>query len=144
MPDQACEFPAFNASDEVVAKVLRESKTIAVIGLSPKEDRPSHYVSAYMKVQGYKIIPVNPGQTQLLGEPCYKSLLDVPGPVDIVDIFREPSAVPAIVEEAIQKKAKVIWMQLGIVHNEAAQRAKDAGLTVIMNKCIMVEHRNHI
>lgn len=144
MPDQTCEFPAFNAPSEEIAKVLRDSKIIAVIGLSPKEDRPSHYVSAYMKNAGYKIIPVNPGQTELLGETCYKTLADVPGPIDIVNIFREASAVPAIVEEAIQKKAKVIWMQLGIVHNVAAQRAKTAGLTVIMNKCIMVEHRNHL
>jgi predicted CoA-binding protein len=142
MPD-ACEFPAFNAPDSEITKLLRDAKTIAVIGLSPKEDRPSHYVSVYMKNQGYKIIPVNPGQTELLGEKCYKTLADVPGPVDIVDIFREPAAVSAIVDEAIQKKAKAVWMQLGIVNNEAAQRAKNAGLTVIMNKCIMVEHRNH-
>ncbi len=143
MSDQACEFPAFNAPDDVIAKVLREAKTIAVIGLSPKEDRPSHYVSAYMKDAGYKIIPVNPGQTELLGEKCYKSLSDVPDPVDIVDIFREPSAVPEIVDEAIKKKAKAVWMQLGIVHNDSAKRAQAAGLTVIMNKCIMVEHRNN-
>ena len=138
----ACEFPAFHTPDRVIAEVLKTTKVIAVIGLSPKEDRPSHYVSVYMKNQGYKIIPVNPGQTQLLGEPCYKSLTDVPGPVDMVNIFREPSAVPEIVDEAIAKGAKVIWMQLGIVHNAAADKARAAGLTVIMNKCIMVEHRH--
>lgn len=141
--DDACEFPAFNAPDETIAKVLKTSKVIAVVGLSPKEERPSHYVSVYMKENGYKIIPVNPGQTELLGEKCYPSLLEVPGPIDIVNIFREPSAVPEIVDQAIQKGAKTVWMQLGIVHNEAARKAQKAGLTVIMNKCIMVELRNH-
>jgi predicted CoA-binding protein len=138
-----CEFPAFNAPDDAIAKVLKESKVIAVIGLSPNADRPSHHVSAYMKDAGYRVIPVNPGHKEILGEKCYKTLLDVPEPVDIVDIFRRPEAIPEIVDQAIQKKAKTIWMQLGIVHNEAAKKAQKAGLTVIMNKCIMVEHRNH-
>src|SRR4030088_589520 len=100
-----------------IAEILRNSKTIAVVGLSPKPDRPSHGVSAYMQAQGYRIIPVNPGHPEILGEKAYKSLLDVPETVDIVNIFREPSAVPEIVDQAIAKKAKVIWMQEGIVHN---------------------------
>jgi predicted CoA-binding protein len=139
MPNE-CEFPSANASDPEIAEILRKSKVIAVVGLSPKPDRPSHSVSAYMKDQGYTIIPVNPGHPEILGEKAYKSLLEVPGPIDIVDIFREPAAVPEIVDQAIQVKAKVIWMQEGIVHNEAAEKARKAGLKVVMNKCIYKEH----
>ena len=117
------------------------AKTIAVIGASPKPERPAHWISVYLKEQGYRVIPVNPGQTEVLGDKCYKSLTDIPEAVDIVDIFREPNAVPAIVDEAIAKKAKVIWMQEGIVHNAAAEKAKAAGLKVVMNKCIYKEHQ---
>lgn len=138
MPE--CEFPTSNASSDEIAEILKTAKTIAVVGLSPKPERPSHGVTAYMQTQGYKIIPVNPGHAEILGEKAYKSLLDVPGPIDIVDIFREPAAVPEIVDHAIQKKAKVIWMQEGIVHNEAAEKARKAGLKVVMNKCIYKEH----
>src|SRR3954465_6147688 len=98
MPD--CGLPSSNPSSAEIEKIFCESKTIAVIGLSPKPERPSHSVTVYMKEHGYKIIPVNPGQTEILGETCYKSLLDVPDPVDIVDIFREPAAVPEIVDQA--------------------------------------------
>jgi len=136
-----CEFPTGNASSDEIDSILKTAKTIAVIGLSPKEDRPSHYVSKYMKEHGYRVIPVNPGQTTLLGETCYRSLLDVPEDVDVVDIFREASAVPEIVDQAIAKKAKAVWMQSGIVHNAAAEKARAAGLQVVMNKCVMVEHR---
>ena len=139
MPPE-CEFPASNASSDEIAEILRTSKTIAVVGLSPKPERPSHSVSAYMKEVGYKIIPVNPGQTEILGEKVYKSLLDIPEPVDMVNIFREPSAVPEIVDQAIQIRTKVVWMQEGIVHNEAAEKARKAGLKVVMNKCIYKEH----
>jgi predicted CoA-binding protein len=135
-----CEFPASNATPQEIADLLRTSKTIAVVGLSPKPERPSHGVSAYMKAQGYRIIPVNPGQDRILGEKAYKSLLEVPDPIDIVDIFREPAAVPEIVEQAIQKKARAIWMQEGIVHNAAAEKARAAGLLVVMNLCIYKEH----
>src|SRR5258706_9777430 len=139
MPEE-CEFPKSNATDAEIADILRTTKTIAVVGLSPKPDRPSHSVTVYMMDQGYTIIPVNPGHAEILGEKAYKSLLDVPGPIDIVDIFREPAAVPEIVDQAIQKKAKVIWMQEGIVHNEAAEKARKAGLKVVINKCIYKEH----
>jgi uncharacterized protein len=138
MPE--CEFPSFNASSVEIAEILRRYKTIAVIGLSPKPDRPSHSVSVYMKDHGYRIIPVNPGQAEILGERCYKDLLSVPEAVEIVDIFRDAAAVPEIVDQAIAKKAKVIWMQSGIVHNEAAEKARAAGLRVVMNKCIYQEH----
>jgi predicted CoA-binding protein len=136
-----CEYPKSNATSSEIAGILRQAKVIAVIGASPKPERPSHQISAYLKDQGYKVIPVNPGQTEILGDKCYKSLTEVPEAVDIVDIFRDPEAVPGIVDEAIAKKAKVIWMQLGIVHNEAAEKARQAGLQVIQNKCISVEHQ---
>jgi uncharacterized protein len=137
-----CEFPKENASQDEIAQILRSSKVIAVIGASLKPERPSHWISVYLKEQGFKVIPVNPGLSEVLGDKCYKSLNDIPEPVDIVDIFRDPSAVPAIVDEAIAKKAKAIWMQQGIVHNEAADKARAAGLQVVMNKCIYVEHQN--
>lgn len=135
-----CEFPQENASSAEIAQILRETRVIAVVGLSPKPERPSHSVSAYMKDQGYVIIPVNPGQKEILGETCYPSLNDVPGAVDMVNIFREPSAVPEIVDQAIAIKAKVVWMQEGIVHNGAAAKARAAGLKVVMNKCLYKEH----
>jgi predicted CoA-binding protein len=138
MPD--CEIPESNASSDEIAEILRTAKTIAVVGLSPKPERPSHGVTAYMQDQGYTILPVNPGHSEILGKTCYKSLLDVPKPIDIVNIFREPSAVPEIVDQAIAKKAKAIWMQEGIVHNAAAEKAQAAGLKVVMNRCIYKEH----
>ncbi|MBI2069171.1 MAG: CoA-binding protein [Elusimicrobia bacterium] len=135
-----CEVPAFNASSEEMAGILKTAKTIAVVGLSPKPERPSHDVARYLKARGYKIIPVNPGHKEILGEPCYPSLLEVPEKVDLVDIFRETAAVPDIVDQAIKIKAKAVWMQLGIIHNEAAKKAKAAGLKVVMNACTKVEH----
>src|SRR6266568_1916405 len=135
-----CEFPKQNANSAEIAEILRASRVIAVIGASLKPERPAHWISVYLKEQGYRVIPVNPGHAEILGEKCYRSLSEVPQAVDIVDIFRDPSAVPAIVDEAIAKKAKVIWMQEGIVHNEAADKARKAGLKVVQNKCIYKEH----
>jgi len=136
-----CEFPTTNATNDEIADLLHHAKTIAVIGASLKPERPAHWISVYLKEQGYKVIPVNPGHAEVLGDKCYKSLSDIPEPVDIVDIFRETGAVPGIVDEAIAKKAKVIWMQQGIVHNAAAEKAKAAGLKVVQNKCIYQEHQ---
>ena len=136
-----CEFPTTNATNAEIAQILKSARTIAVIGASLKPERPAHWISVYLKEHGYKVIPVNPGHTEILGDKCYKSLSEIPEPVDIVDIFREPKAVPAIVVEAIAKKAKVVWMQLGIVSNAAAEKAKQAGLQVVQNKCIYQEHR---
>ncbi len=135
-----CEFPKENATSEEIAEILRTAKTIAVIGASPKPERPSHWIYSYLKEQGYHVIPVNPGQKEIDGDKCYPSLTEIPEAIDLVDIFRDPSAVPAIVDEAIAKKAKIIWMQEGIVHNEAADKARAAGLKVVMNKCIYKEH----
>ena len=138
MPE--CEFPKSNATAQEIDAILRATKIIAVVGLSPKPERPSHSVSAYMKEQGYTIIPVNPGQKEILGEKAYAKVTDIPGPIDMVNIFREASVVPEIVDQAIAKGAKVVWMQEGIVHNAAADRARAAGLQVVMNKCVYKEH----
>jgi len=121
--------------------VLRDSHTIAVIGLSSRRFRPSFGVAEYMKRAGYRIIPVNPNEREIMGETCYPDLDSVPGPVDIVDIFRRSEFVPEIVEAAIRKGAKAVWMQEGVYHEEAAHRAEAAGLAVAMDRCILKEHR---
>jgi len=126
-----------------LAQILREARTIAVIGLSPKAARPSHQVATYLLEAGYEVIPVNPGHDQILGLRAYPDLAAVPGPVDIVDIFRNPQEVPAIVDSAIAIGAKVVWMQLGIVHEQAAAKARAAGLTVVMDRCLKVDHQNY-
>ena len=118
-----------------------EPRTIAVIGLSDNPDKPSNYVSAYMQRHGYKIFPVNPAVTTVLGETAYASLTDLPVKPDIVDVFRLPNAVPAIVEEMIALGLTNLWVQQGIVNMEAAERAEQAGIKVVMDRCIMVEHR---
>jgi hypothetical protein len=124
-----------------IADILRRSKTIAVVGLSNSPLRPSHGVSAYMQMQGYKIIPVNPLITQSLGEKAYATLLDVPGKIDIVNIFRRPEFVGQIVDQAIQLKVPAIWMQESVVDEAAAKKARDAGIFVVMDECILKEHR---
>ncbi len=121
--------------------LLRTSKTIAVVGLSTKRSRPSYGVSEYMQAQGYTIIPVNPGETEVLGEPAFATLDEVPGTVDIVDIFRRSECVPEIVDAAIRKGARGIWMQEGVENEEAAAKARAAGLEVVMDRCILKEHR---
>jgi uncharacterized protein len=136
-----CEMPLQNATSDEVRKILLSAKTVAVVGLSDKPERSSYQVAAYLQAQGYRIIPVNPNVTTVLGETAFPSLTAVPEPVDIVDIFRQSDAVPAIVNEAIAKQAKVVWMQEGIAHNAAADQARAAGLQVVMNKCILKEHR---
>lgn len=123
-----------------VTKLLERYKTLAVVGLSSKPSRPSHGVAAYMKAHGYRIIPVNPNEKAVLGEKAYGSLEDVPEPIAVVVIFRRSEFVPGVVESAILRGAKVIWMQEGVVHEEAARRARDAGLEVIQDRCILKEH----
>ena len=124
-----------------IAELLHSSRTIAIVGLSSKRFRPSHGVSDYLKRAGYRIIPVNPMETQVLGEKAYPDLESVPGPIDIVDIFRRSECVPEIVEAAIRKGAKAIWMQEGVYNEEAARRAEEAGLMVVMDRCILKDHR---
>jgi predicted CoA-binding protein len=125
-----------------IRRILEESKTVAVVGLSPKPHRPSHRVAHYLMEAGYTIIPVNPGQDTILGLPCYPSLRAIPAPVDLVDIFRRPEAVLPVVEDAIAIGARFIWMQEGIVNEDAAAKAEAAGLMVIMDRCTMVDHMN--
>ena len=125
---------------ESILMILENYKTLAVVGLSAKPSRPSHGVSAYMKARGYRIIPVNPNETEVLGERAYPSLEAVPEPVEVVVIFRRPEYVRDIVESAIRKGAKVVWMQEGVFDEEAALRAQEAGLTVIQDRCILKEH----
>jgi predicted CoA-binding protein len=124
-----------------VAERLREAKTIAVVGLSGRRFRPSHGVAEYLQRAGYRVIPVNPHETEVLGEKAYPDLASVPLPVDIVDIFRRSEHVPEIVEEAIRIGAKMVWMQEGVIHENAAQSALAAGLEVVMDRCILKEHR---
>ncbi|MCY4583720.1 MAG: CoA-binding protein [Chloroflexi bacterium] len=127
---------------DTAEQVLRESTVIAVVGLSDRPDRPSHGVAKYMQECGYRIIPVNPGLTgPVLGEQPYARLEDVPEHVDVVDIFRRAVDVPPVVDGAIRIRADAVWMQLGISHGEAAARAEAAGLRVVMDKCMAIEHR---
>ena len=125
-----------------IKKLLTTAKTIAVVGLSPKESRPSNMVARYLIEAGYTVIPVNPGQKEILGLDCYPDLASIPIPVDIVDIFRRSEDVPPIVAEAIAIGAKAIWMQEGVIHAEAARTAKAAGLTVVMDRCLKTAHRD--
>ena len=124
-----------------IAELLTSARTIAVVGLSSRRARPSYGVSEYMQGAGYRIIPVNPQEAEVLGEKAYPDLDSVPVGVDIVDIFRRPEFVPELVEAAIRIGAKAVWMQEDVVHEEAAERARAAGLTVVMDRCILTEHR---
>lgn len=124
-----------------IPDLLRNSHTIAVVGLSGKRTRPSHGVSEYMQAAGYRIIPVNPLETEVLGEKAYPDLESVPEKIDIVNVFRRSEFVPEVVESAIRIGARTVWMQEGVVHEAAAERARAAGLEVVMDRCILKEHR---
>jgi predicted CoA-binding protein len=138
---ESCEMPQSNATPEEVRLLLQGSHTIAVVGLSDKPERDSYQVAAYLQRQGYRIIPVNPAIKEVLGEKSYPRLEVIGEKIDIVDIFRKPEAVPEIVASAIAVGAKAVWMQEGIAHNAAADQARAKGLQVVMNKCILKEHR---
>jgi len=127
-----------------IADLLRHSKTIAVVGLSSNPMRPSHGVSAYMQSYGYRIIPVNPNVDECLGEKSYPSLLDVPEKIDIVDIFRRSEFVEEVVDQAMQLKVPAIWMQEDVIHERAAEKARKAGVFVVMDRCILKEHRSRL
>jgi uncharacterized protein len=129
------------AVPDQITEILQKANTIAVVGLSDNPLRPSHGVAAYLQSQGYRIIPVNPEITSSLGEQAYPSLLDVPEKIDIVDIFRRPEFVEEVVDQAIQVKVPAVWMQEEIVHEKAAQKARAAGIYVVMDRCILLEHR---
>ena len=126
--------------DIELKRLFEETKTIAVVRLSDNESRPSNRVAAYLKSKGYKIVPVNPGAEEILGEKSYPDLKSIPDPVDVVDVFRRPEFVPEVADEAIEIGAKVLWLQEGITHEEAAKKARAAGLTVIQDACMLQEH----
>src|SRR5512134_2745554 len=125
--------------DALIDRILDAAKTVAVVGLSEKPDRPSHGVAGYLKARGYRIIPVNPALTEVLGEKAYASLADVPFPVDLVDVFRNPAAVPPVAEEAIRARARFFWMQEGVVSEEARRTLERSGIPVVMDRCIKKE-----
>jgi predicted CoA-binding protein len=129
--------------DDEIKDILRNFKTVAVVGISPKEDRPSYVVASYLKSKGYRILPVRPDGGEILEEKVYRSLSEIPKEirVDVVDIFRRSDDVPPIVEEAIQRGAKMVWMQEGVIHKESGEKAEKAGLRVIMDRCIKKEHQ---
>jgi uncharacterized protein len=127
-------------SDEKLVSILENARTIAVVGLSSTRDRPSHRVAAYLKSKGYRIIPVNPHETQVLGETAYPSLLDVPEKVDVVDVFRRAEHTPEVARQAVAVGARVLWLQEGIVNEEAGRIAAEGGLDVVMGACMMRTH----
>lgn len=136
MPVTVFEPPS--AADRLL--ILNKYKNIAMVGLSNNPFRPSHFAAIYMLANGYNVIPVNPAATEILGRKCYPSLRDIPEKVDIVDVFRKPSDVPPLVDEAVAIGAKVFWMQLGVINEEAARKAVEAGLEVVMDRCVKIEH----
>jgi uncharacterized protein len=127
-------------SPETIKQILDECRTIAVVGLSSKPTRPSHGVADYMQSAGYQVIPVNPNESEVLGKNAYASLIDVPEKIDLVDVFRRSEEAGAVVDEAIAVGAKAVWLQEGVVDDQAAQRALDAGLLVVMDRCWLKEH----
>jgi uncharacterized protein len=127
-----------------IQRVLHTARTIAIVGLSANQLRASYFVGYYLRRHGYRVIPVNPRETQILGETCYPSLRDVPVPVDVVDVFRAPDALPGIAAEAAAIRAGALWCQFGVINADAALIAEDGGLTVIMDRCLKVEHARYL
>jgi uncharacterized protein len=127
-----------------IQRVLHTARTIAIVGLSPNELRASYFVAYYLKRHGYRVIPVNPRESEILGEKCYASLLDIPGPVDVVDVFRAPDALPEIARQAVAIHAGALWCQFGVINAEGAQIAEDGGLPVIMDRCLKIEHARYV
>lgn len=124
----------------LIREVLMNTKTIAMVGLSPKKQRPSNFVASYLNYEGYRVIPVNPRATEIFGEKAYPDLLSIPDPVDLVNIFRRPEECVEIVKQAIEIKAKAVWFQLRVINLEAAKLAEEAGLKVVMDRCVKIEH----
>jgi len=128
----------------VIQRVLNSARTIAIVGLSANELRASYFVGYYLKRHGYRVIPVNPREQEILGERCYPSLPEVPEPVDVVNVFRAPEALPAIAREAVEIHAGALWCQFGVINAEGARIAEDGGVTVVMDRCIKVEHARYV
>ncbi|MDY7037661.1 MAG: CoA-binding protein [Thermodesulfobacteriota bacterium] len=141
MTDVQFELPDDNPTSDEIKDILKTCKKIAIVGLSPKENRDSNKVGRYLLERQYEIVPVNPGKKEILGKKCYKTLIEIPSKIDMVNIFLNPNRVSTVVDHAVEIGARVIWMQLGIVHNESAEKARKAGIQVVMNKCIMIEHQ---
>jgi len=138
-----CEFPSVNSNKDEIIKYFRETKTIAVVGASPKPEKDSHKVAKYLRDVGYKMIPIYPKEEEILGQKVYRNLLEIDEPVDMVVVFRKPEVVDAVVDACIKRgDVKVLWTQKGIVNNKAAEKAEAAGISVVQNQCAMVEHRN--
>jgi len=135
-----CKLENGPETERDIREILCSAKTIAVVGISPKEDRPSHKVAKYLTEHGFEVIGVNPGCDRILGAKCYPDLKSIPQHVDVVDIFRNVEAIPGLVDEAIEIGAGAVWMQLGLEDGESAQKARQAGLKVVMNKCMKIEH----
>ncbi|MSQ47495.1 MAG: CoA-binding protein [Deltaproteobacteria bacterium] len=130
-----------NPSDARIREILTTPRTIAVVGCSPNPDRDSHEIAALLKAKGHKVIPVNPTSKEILGERCFASLKDIPEPVDMVDVFRQPEHVDQIAADSIAIGAKILWLQLGVINEPAAQKAQAAGITVVMDRCPAIEYR---
>jgi predicted CoA-binding protein len=130
--------------ERTIRGLVFSMRTVAVVGLSPNELRASYFVGFYLRRHGYRVVPVNPRETLILGETVYPSLTDVPIPIDVVDVFRQPSAVPGIAREAVAIGARCLWLQFGVISAEGAEIAEEAGLTVVMDRCLKVEHARHI
>jgi uncharacterized protein len=138
-----CEFPTVNSKSEEIIEIFKNTKTIAIAGLSPDPSKASNMVAVYLQTAGFTIVPVYPKEDIILGEKVYRTISEIPFKIDMVDIFRKPDAIAEIIDEAIKRgDVDTIWTQLGLVNNEAAQKAKDAGLKVVQNKCTKIEHRN--
>jgi len=127
-----------------IAEILRSARTVAIVGLSPDELRASNFVGFYLRRHGYRVVPVNPGEAEILGERSYPSLLEIPFPVDVVDVFRQANAVPAIADEAVSIGAGALWLQFGVISPEGAEIARRGGLRVVMDRCLKVEHARHL
>jgi uncharacterized protein len=147
----ACPLPAPPSTDlaryqdeRTIQAILRSACTIAIVGLSPNPLRASNFVGFYLQRHGYRIVPVNPNETEILGEKSYPSLAAIPFPVDVVDVFRAPAAVPGIAEEAVQIGARALWLQFGVISPEGAAIAERGGLRVVMDRCMKVEHARHL
>ena len=138
-----CEFPSVNSNNEEIIEIFKNTKTIAIAGLSPDASKASNMVAVYLQNAGFKIIPVYPKEDIILGEKVYRTISEIPFKIDMVDIFRKPDAIAEIIDEAIARgDVDVVWIQLGLVNNEAAAKALKAGLKVVQNKCTKIEHRN--
>ncbi|MGC9194986.1 MAG: CoA-binding protein [Syntrophobacteraceae bacterium] len=138
-----CKSQNLDGAEVDVKALLGSAKTIAVVGISPREDAPSNDVAKYLIEQGYDVIGVNPARSEILGVKCYPNLKSIPRHVDLVDIFRRVDSIPPVVDEAIEIGAGAVWMQLGLEHEQAARKARAAGLCVVMNKCTKIEHRRY-